>query len=57
MKIFLKIFFFLFFFSQISAEIITTEGVFKHIGDISQKRACKLSEKRAKEKQLRKLWD
>ena len=53
MKIFLKIFFFLFFFSQSSAEIITTEGVFKHIGDISQKRACKLAEKRAKEKAVK----
>ena len=51
---------FIFFFtlllssSYLHGEIVTSEGIFKHIGNISQNKACQLAEKRAKDEAIKK---
>ena len=51
---------FIFFFilllssSYLHGEIVTSEGIFKHIGNISQNKACQLAEKRAKDGAIKK---
>ncbi len=54
MRIFKFFFVLLFYNSYLYGEIVTVEGAFKHIGDISQKKACQLAEKRAKDKAIKK---
>ena len=51
---------FIFFFtlllssSYLHGEIVTSEGIFKHIGNISQNKACLLAEERAKNGAIKK---
>ena len=44
----LAIFFILFYKSHLYGEIVTAEGIFKHIGDISQNKACQLAREKSK---------
>ena len=53
MRILIIFLLFFFFGSFLYGEIVTVEGTFKHVGDISQKKACQLAEKRAKEKAIK----
>ena len=53
MRIFKFFFIILFYNSYLHGEIVTVESTFKHIGDISQKKACQLAEKRAKDKAIK----
>ena len=51
-----KVLLFLFFFLNINstiAEIIVAKGTYKHLGDLSPKKACELAEKRAKENAIK----
>ena len=51
-----KILLFLFFFLNINstiAEIIVAKGTYKHLGELSPKKACELAEKRAKENAIK----
>ena len=52
-KIFKIAVFFIFLQSSTFAEIIKSKGSYKHIGDVSQRQACKLAEQRAKEKAIK----
>lgn len=51
-----KVLLFLFFFLNTNpsiAEIIVAKGTYKHLGDLSPKKACELAEKRAKENAIK----
>lgn len=54
MRVLAIFFLFLFYKSHLYGEIVTAEGIFKHIGDISQNKACQLAEKRAKDDAIKK---